>query len=120
LISNPGCFPRKRKGVVLLKSKDAKNLNAIYVHKHYTNPCVDGQFHVSETVYDAYPLFADMATCKINTTLILNELNAPGTINFPVGVQGRAVKNTLLYFRKSYDHFSSLFPDNVDANFKQT
>jgi len=60
-----------------------------------------------------------MATCKINTALILNELNAPGTFNFPMVIKGRAVTNTLLYFKKSCDHFSSLFPDNVDADFKR-
>jgi hypothetical protein len=60
-----------------------------------------------------------MATCKINTALILNELNAPGTFDFPMVIKGRAVTNTLFYFKKSCDHFSSLFPDNEDADFKR-
>ena len=30
-ISIPGCFPRRRKGVVLLKSKDTKNINTVYI-----------------------------------------------------------------------------------------
>ena len=99
-----GRFPRKREGVVCVKSLDGKKIHTLYIDTvntthtavhwaGYTNPVRGGPFTPSVDMFENHPIFRQMATCKINTTFILHALNSDD--DFKYTIQENAVATSL-------------------------